>query len=59
MKQNIFFSQSIIALISGITQSTISRYISSNHIEHVNGTEKRKKYSFENVRNIIKDLYSD
>jgi len=59
MKQNIFFSQSMIALISDITQSTISRYISNNHIEHVSGTEKRKKYSFENVRNIMKDLYSD
>ncbi|WHA05640.1 ParA family protein (plasmid) [Candidatus Bandiella numerosa] len=59
MKQNIFFSQSMIALISDITQSTISRYISNNHIEHVSGTEKRKKYSFENVRNIMKALYSD
>jgi chromosome partitioning protein len=49
----------MIALISDITQSTISRYISNNHIEHVSGTEKRKKYSFENVRNIMKALYSD
>ena len=59
MKQDIIFSQSIIALISGITQSTISRYISNNKIEHTSGTEKRKKYSFENVRNIMKALYSN
>ena len=58
MKQDIIFSQSIIALISGITQSTISRYISANKIEHIKGTEKRKKYSFENTRNIMKSLYS-
>lgn len=59
MNQDLIFSQSIISLISGITQSTISRYISNNHIEHISGTEKRKKYSFENVRNIMKALYSD
>jgi chromosome partitioning protein len=59
MNQDLIFSQSIISLISGVTQSTVSRYISSNHIEHISGTEKRKKYSFENVRNIMKALYSD
>lgn len=59
MKQDIIFSQSVIALISGITQSTISRYISTHNIKHISGTEKRKKYSFNNARNIMKSLYSN
>lgn len=59
MLQDIIFSQSIIALISGVTQSTISRYIANNRIEHIKGTERRKKYSFENVRNIMQSLYSN
>lgn len=59
MKQNIIFSQSLISLISDITQSTISRYISNNNIEHVGGTEKRKKYSYHSVRKIMSDLYAN
>ena len=59
MSQDLKFSQSIISSISGITQSTISRYISNNHVAHISGTEGRKKYSFGNVRNIMKALYSN
>ncbi|KKB96338.1 Chromosome partitioning protein ParA [Candidatus Arcanobacter lacustris] len=57
---DIYFSQSYIAQIGGITTSTLSRYLSKSHEnDDLNKDNKRKKFSFAEVRNILKHFVSN
>ena len=51
-----FFSQANICYIANTLPSTVSRYINQNQILHEDGNNRRKKYSYETARQIIKHL---
>jgi len=60
-KPNTFlFSQTDISFFTEISQSAVSRYISQKGISPVDKQDdKRKKYSFAVIREIIKELYTN
>lgn len=63
MKQDldtIAFNQKFISFITGQTTSAISRYMAENDIPYINDSNTtRKKYSFEETRNVIKSYVAN
>jgi chromosome partitioning protein len=54
-----FFSQAYICRITGITPSSVSRYIAANDIDSTNSSAgNRKKYDIPTLRKITKDLFA-
>jgi chromosome partitioning protein len=52
---NITFNQRLISFLSGQTTSTISRYMSDKKIPYIESLgSSRKKYSYEETRNVLK-----
>ena len=52
------FSQRVIAELSGVSLSTVNRFIVNQRIPHVaHGQSKIKKYSAENTRAILRELF--
>lgn len=56
----ITFNQKLISFVSGQTTPTISRYMSDNKIPFITeAANSRKRYSFEQVRKVIKSFVAD
>ncbi len=57
--ENIGVTQRVMSELCGLSQTTISRYISQHNIEQIIGSAHRNmRYSIKDSRNIIFDLYS-
>lgn len=57
---NITFNQKLISVVSGQTTPTISRYINDKEIPFISeSSNSRKRYSFENTRNVIQHFVAN
>lgn len=55
-KEEFFLSQRMICGLVGTSPASLSRYINSRKIKHINGTGKFKKYSLPVAQKIVKDM---